>query len=775
MSMKKLLALLLVATQLAPAALAAGPTQKLPGDTIQIGKVGNTAKTVEAMVSGTSSTNPKLKWDTSTSKWTFSNDGTNFKSMGSGSGGSGVNYLTNGDFEAQLTDWSYFNERFDVATSAIDTSAETITKTAHGLQNGDRIQLSSSGGVPGGLAGLATYYVTGVTANTFQLAATRGGVAIDLTSQGTGTHTFYPLQLVDGTGSGNGYSNASNWTASTSSPLSGTYSLVYAHAAANEGGAGRSADFTIDSKDQGKALAVSFDYTLVSGTYDSSTAAPGLTDVTFYLYDKTNALRIDPSSFRVENVAAGTNARVYVTFPTAYNSTSYRFGIMASATSATAYTIKFDNFSVGPQTSVQAPTVSAWQNCGGGLSNSANETMTVYCRRVGDSAQFMGHVSWGGASSGGSATTYNLPSGLVIDTAKMNAVAQSNVLGNGQWLDLGTARKDVNVLYATTTTVSFERSDASGPLIGTGFASGDNLDFIFTAPIVGWSGSGTLFGSDVPSRTIVWKGSVSTTISTLQVVPFGNDKDPSGIYNSGSSTVTAPVQGDYDVKCNTDIGGSSGNVGRTWIYKNGSAEVLLMGGIVPAGGNSVIISGAYTLSMNAGDTMSIRHSNSISTSTSMFCSLKLSPGNTTLQAGDTYTAHYYTASGQAVTTGNTTIIDFGSKYWDSNGMCTTGASFKCCAPIAGTWNVNSMFIFGGTGTAGYLSAKLYVDGVYEARGKTELPVNASEQSVSINYDVKLKAGQCVDVRGVNATGSNRTLSTSTGENYFMFKRIGDYK
>lgn len=64
-------------------------------------------------------------------------------------------------------------------------SSDLMTKTAHGLQNGDEIELTL---ITSGAAGLAVgtaYWVTGATANTWQLSATRGGAAIDITTDGT--------------------------------------------------------------------------------------------------------------------------------------------------------------------------------------------------------------------------------------------------------------------------------------------------------------------------------------------------------------------------------------------------------------------------------------------------------------------------------------------------------------------------------------------------------------------------------------------------------------
>jgi len=76
-------------------------------------------------------------------------------------------------------------------TFTADAGTDFITATAHGLANGDRIILSNSGGaLPAGLATNTFYYVRDKTDDTFKLAATFGGAAINITDAGTGTHSF---------------------------------------------------------------------------------------------------------------------------------------------------------------------------------------------------------------------------------------------------------------------------------------------------------------------------------------------------------------------------------------------------------------------------------------------------------------------------------------------------------------------------------------------------------------------------------------------------------
>lgn len=90
------------------------------------------------------------------------------------------------------------------------TSTDTFTKTAHGLSNGDLVVLSEMTGGSGLVAGdvgnanglARSYYVIGVTANTFQLSNTSGGAAADL---GTDISAVKVTKLTEVTGGSPAY------------------------------------------------------------------------------------------------------------------------------------------------------------------------------------------------------------------------------------------------------------------------------------------------------------------------------------------------------------------------------------------------------------------------------------------------------------------------------------------------------------------------------------------------------------------------------------------
>jgi hypothetical protein len=77
------------------------------------------------------------------------------------------------------------------STFTVDTSADELLVNAHGLVDGDQVQVSTSGTLPSGLAASTRYFVRGATPNRFQLAAKPAGAPLDITSSGSGTHSVW--------------------------------------------------------------------------------------------------------------------------------------------------------------------------------------------------------------------------------------------------------------------------------------------------------------------------------------------------------------------------------------------------------------------------------------------------------------------------------------------------------------------------------------------------------------------------------------------------------
>jgi hypothetical protein len=75
------------------------------------------------------------------------------------------------------------------AVTVTIASPAVITDTGHGFAAGQSLTLSTTGALPTGLAAATVYFVLAPTANTYTLALTNGGAAINTTGTQSGVHT----------------------------------------------------------------------------------------------------------------------------------------------------------------------------------------------------------------------------------------------------------------------------------------------------------------------------------------------------------------------------------------------------------------------------------------------------------------------------------------------------------------------------------------------------------------------------------------------------------
>lgn len=82
-----------------------------------------------------------------------------------------------------------------LGTATISIAAPAVvTRTAHGLANGARVYLTTTGALPTGVVASQLYFVVNSAANTFQIANTSGGAAVSTSGTQSGTHTLYVVQ-----------------------------------------------------------------------------------------------------------------------------------------------------------------------------------------------------------------------------------------------------------------------------------------------------------------------------------------------------------------------------------------------------------------------------------------------------------------------------------------------------------------------------------------------------------------------------------------------------
>jgi len=308
----------------------------------------------------------------------------------------------------------------------------------------------------------------------------------------------------------------------SSSPLRQTYSILLDHVATGAAFV-QTPCFLLDAADLGKPVTVSFDVANVvtsddyqayvvrytsGGTYQEQIPIIGTASAT-----SPYSARIPTGTTKFQGffIAGSTSTDYYV----------IRF-YRNSASDTTD--IKVDSLYAGPEKVVQGAAVTDWVSYTPTNSNSTNATTGVHYRRVGDSLELIGRVSWSGAGSG-STMTLTLPTGLTVDSSKIAGGSSTDVyFGPGQFFDSGTAVTQLSVYYASSTTIGFWFSSANVSFDGSQGASGDVLTFNARIPITGWSSNVTMADRAVEryyATSDTWDAAGSTTIESVKGQQMG--------------------------------------------------------------------------------------------------------------------------------------------------------------------------------------------------------------------------------------------------------------
>lgn len=161
----------------------------LPGDGDLIGAIHDaTLETLSAAPPTASAANAGKVWQNRTAS----------SIRISGGGGRSSSMAKPGEFAASDGRRVYpvINPTVDAArVFTADAGTDVITLALHGYIADQKVRVFSTTTLPAGLSADTDYFVRDVTADTFKLAASAGGAAINLTDAGTGAHYLHTAPL----------------------------------------------------------------------------------------------------------------------------------------------------------------------------------------------------------------------------------------------------------------------------------------------------------------------------------------------------------------------------------------------------------------------------------------------------------------------------------------------------------------------------------------------------------------------------------------------------
>lgn len=584
---------------------------------------------------------------------------------------------------------------------------------------------------------------------------------------------------------GTGGSPTVTVTRSTTNPLAGAASILYTKGSSSKQGQGFSYDFTINRGQRGQILTMNYLAELVSGTYNNGTGVND-SDLLIYIYDITNSRLIAPSAFKVILSTAGQSVVAQpLEFQTSIDSTSYRMIIHQASATASAFVVKFGNFSVGPtQKGASCAITQLWTDytpiitaASGALTNyTLSETQWM---RDGENVYLKGKLAFTGAVGTWNSPYVPLPSGLNLINPSQIAPIVSEV----SLIDTGVqtyAAKLATVSGASSYLSMYifgGASSASGSItnaIPFSWGSGDIIKWE-TGPIkiAEWVGSSTTIASQpgINSEVMLQAGSNSNQAVTANVtdIIFSNTiKDTTGSWN-GTTTYKVPVNGDYIFCFCAYL--SSGGAGIN-VYKNGASDVgVAQLATVRSYASRVVVG------LKAGDLITFRADSAVTIGSGSFFSIQKLANPQQIAASAKVACSYSSTTATSVANTGVTVIPFPSKEEDTHNAYNTSTGIWTC-PAPGTYSIKVQIAFNSAAYAAsnYADIQIFKNGNYCRAGGVTYVQAAGTYFLypgAVTVDLPFIAGDTIQFKAENIrTGGATVLSGSSGGNYMSISRIG---
>ena len=408
---------------------------------------------------------------------------------------------------------------------------------------------------------------------------------------------------VDGTGG----SPVLTVTRTTSSPLSGTASLLLTKDAANRQGEGGSVLLNVDPAFRGKPLRLNFAY---EGSANFSYASQA-SDVQVFVYDVTNSLLLSPNSIFLDGSGFYSGS---VQLPT--TTAQIRLILHVATTSALAWTLEADDFSLNLNANEFVSSASDWITYTPTFTGFGTVTVQSFrYKREGPDLIVQGQFTCGTTTA--VEARISLPTGLSVSSTVVSGNVRVGIYSRGPVSAVADTQHGGNLVataannyFNFATRSLFSGTSTTSNLVdlvanATNLASStDVISVEAKIPIQGWTSGYAHPAAIGLNANVVFratKSGGSTAAATTIASWNAAEKDTTSSFNATTGEYTVKSPGDYYATVYLDTP-SDANL-NVEIYING---VLNTTGIVTtATGNGTCVSGVLP-NLKYGDIITAR-------------------------------------------------------------------------------------------------------------------------------------------------------------------------
>lgn len=583
----------------------------------------------------------------------------------------------------------------------------------------------------------------------------------------------------------------------TTAPLGvGTTSLLLTKSSgASRQGRAVVYDFDLPLDYRAKVLNLDIHYIVNSGSFvagSSSTDSSLIWYTSFSNDGGTTWTMNEPSSFKCLSNSATISDQFTATVQSPYDANKMRLIAYVAETANSAWVVKAI-FGVKPSKYVYGTPITDWQSFTPVWSSSGtapaigNGSIIGYERRVGSDVEFNIKILSGTTTTYGSGTWFfGLPK--KIGTQNLGSAGSIKVYNNASPFNtyLGVVIGGPGASSSIAAGPTGANWGQGTPTTLTAIAGNEIVAF-GSYQVDGWSSSVQMSDS-ADTRVVaakIYTSSARTMNNTSPTIVYeGVSYDTHGAYNSTTGTYTIPVTGYYK------IGGTVQTATTSYSVNNAAGLQLKVNsvagdflGLVRAqAAASLLLSttGSVGTYLKSGDTINIGGYSDTATTTSAsnpainYITIERLSGPSAIAASESVNARYSTDSGQSIPNTAATIIDYGTKTFDSgNILVTTGSSWKATAQISGTYRVTAKAAFA-INSAGYRQLELWKNGNMYTLLDHKLSVASIGTMVKGEDEVKLLAGEYISVAGYQTSGGALTLVNQHVYNSITIERVGNY-